>query len=233
VRELSEAQARAEKPQPVGDAGSRLHGGPNTFRSAHRASSLPEGAVGIASARDLGSSFALALAARGVPVIPNHNPRASHETDQDLLQRLKEDGELINPHASEYFGGYAQRANAAIVVEALNLSTNNWDEVGVTFSSGTPTTFNGVSLYSWGYSKVLATLPNYACYASKYCYIPAGDHSIKLRFKEIGGSVLYLKTFDPGGVNCVIQRMLPGSNMISAGAACAQQAPEVTLKVIG
>ncbi len=144
-----------------------------------------------------------------------------------------EDGDLINPHGNQFFAGYAEFPQAPIVLEAFNRSTNNWDFMGYTYASTTPTTINGVSLYNWGYSVVLADLPNYACYASPHCYIPAGDHSIKLRFKEVGGTLSFLKTFDQGGLECVIQRIVAGDDMITAGAICGQNSPEITLKVIG
>lgn len=145
-----------------------------------------------------------------------------------------EDGELINPQAKQSFGGYASAPHGFVIAEALNRSTGQWQSIGYAFASGTPTAVNGgPDLYAWNISLTPTDNPSYACFASQYCYIPAGDHSIEVRFREPYGTVPNLTVFDQGGLQCVFQRLFAGDNMVAAGAACGSSSQSVTLKVIG
>ncbi len=147
-----------------------------------------------------------------------------------------EHGEWVN-FADLDLTGYAENAGATIEVQAYDRDRNVWTTIVSTAASRTETNFGGETVYAWSITSFdFSANPRFGCYLGDrgYCDVPAGFASVKLKFREIGGSLTNLITYDEDGfVGCVVSRVFDGANLFVAGQECrSDESPVLTLKML-
>lgn len=124
-------------------------------------------------------------------------------------------GQHLEPHrAAIDFSGYAGGGGAAIDVLVEDHCSSAWVTVGSTTSSAYGYTYGGEILYPWSVSVDLTGDPNLSCYGT--IGINPGS-SIHFRVQEDGAD---LASYPGGGVDCVIDAVNAGDDLVSAGIDC-------------
>ena len=129
------------------------------------------------------------------------------------------DGQSVTSNTPIPFQGFAGVENDDIHITAYNKSTGVWDTLATTTSASTPTNYGGQDLYFWSYSLDLSTISNFICYWDASCTWPSeGTYTAQFRVQE--DSLIYLTSFENGGVACVMSDVSSGSSWTEAGLNC-------------
>lgn len=130
--------------------------------------------------------------------------------------------------------GHASKPNAVIQIQAYHQRNRSWDVVALARSSARATNYGGETMYEWKYSFVVNDELNSSCYVSpdNRCQVRPGQTPMKLRFREVGGKISFLMTFDEGGVACLTQKVGQGQTLVNAAASCkGLNSPVVTIQL--
>lgn len=146
-----------------------------------------------------------------------------------------EEGGLEGP--VQDFGGFASKPGATVQLYAFDRQADSWEAVPDTFvtASTTPTNYGGRTIYSWDMNDVdlLETAAD-DCRLSPTCTPAAGDSSIRVQFREVGGDWSPLLTFDHGGVSCTISAVSGGADLFGAAWNCKGVIfDELKVRIIG
>jgi hypothetical protein len=128
--------------------------------------------------------------------------------------------------------GYASKPNALIQIQAYHQRNRTWDVVATARAEALASHFGGESMYYWKYSFIVNNVINSPCYLAPNagCHISPLQTPMKLRFREVGGKIAHLITFDQNGVQCMIQRVGAGETLAAAGAVCrGRNYPVITI----
>ncbi|HMV67568.1 MAG TPA: hypothetical protein PKA64_12015 [Myxococcota bacterium] len=147
--------------------------------------------------------------------------------------------------------GYASKARATVVVSALNVETNRYEEVGRITAASTPeiranTWPNTPDLFKWS-GAVSLQYRHWTSWMSRGCVaerhptprpdgigahtepsacLPSGD--AELLFEEPGSNMRDLATFPAGGVSCMLDHLNRlHEDMIAALNACSTGEPGI------
>lgn len=124
-------------------------------------------------------------------------------------------GQRLEPHRFAIdFTGYAGAASADIDVLVEDHCNNTWVNVGSTTSSATGYAYGGQTLHPWFVSVDLTSDSNLSCYGT-YGINPGTR--INFRVQEDGAD---LANYPAGGVECVIDAVDAGDDLLTAGADC-------------
>ncbi|MEM9462216.1 MAG: hypothetical protein AAGF11_49130 [Myxococcota bacterium] len=127
---------------------------------------------------------------------------------------------LGNPNASLFFEGFASAPNATIELQILNKATSQWETFATTTSSALVFTFGGQDMYSWNIdTPVMDTSdPAHLCRLTPSCSLQ--ESTVFVRFEEIDGDFSPLMTFDDGGVQCTVNEVNNGADLLTAAWTC-------------
>lgn len=133
-----------------------------------------------------------------------------------------EEGDIAlgNPNASILFQGFASAPNATIELNILNKSTGEWETFATTNSGAVPTTFGGQEMFSWSINTPVmdTTNPDHLCRLTPSCSLQ--ESTVFVQFEEIDGDFSPLMTFDSGGVQCTINEVNTGADLLTAAWTC-------------
>ncbi len=133
------------------------------------------------------------------------------------------------------FVGYAENQGALIEVQALDKHTGGWVTIATTNASDSPSSFDsGVTqMFRWSVVDLDTTAPPQCIWgdgAWVNCPISAGSAQAQFRVREVGSSTGTLTTFDAGGISCVVNELVAGTDWVTAGFSCrSTDTPIITL----
>jgi hypothetical protein len=143
---------------------------------------------------------------------------------------------VTEPYDGEYvatnidFSGYAPNSGDEVDIMALNKATGAWDVLKTTTASTTPTTIGSDTLYAFGTTLNLGSVPGWRCYWHSLCNFPAPG-TYNSQFKVRSGGV-YLTSFEEDGVSCVLDEMSSGGTWMASGYTCrSPNSPVLNLKM--
>lgn len=125
-----------------------------------------------------------------------------------------------NLHAPQQFTGFASAPGATVELYAFDHSANAWESqpMATVTASSSPLNYGGRTIYPWTTSATIIDGPSDWCRVSPSC--SPGHGTVRLQFREPGGQLGNLLTFDPGGVSCTMDAVSAGQDLFVAAWNC-------------
>lgn len=135
-----------------------------------------------------------------------------------------EPSNLSAPTSSQTFTGFASQPGATVELYAFSKQANAWELTPdtTTTASSSPSTYGGSTGYYWAIESTLVETATDWCRVKPGCS-PNSEGDLRVQFREIGGSVNPLLTFDDGGLTCTINAVENGENLLQSAWNCKAQ----------
>jgi hypothetical protein len=126
------------------------------------------------------------------------------------------------------FSGLASQPSSMITVEALDLSTNQWEPIGTTTTLADVWSIGARPFYYFNTSITIQSLPEWQCYYESSCDLSEeGCRDIRFRVRESNGLVDVLFTYTDESFECTSDLVLEEfENAYDAYAICNPGLPQ-------
>ncbi len=119
------------------------------------------------------------------------------------------DEQLVITTQALAFSGLASQPSSEIIIEAFDLSSSQWEQIGSTVSSPYLSTIGGRAFYTFYTSVTIQSLPDWQCYYEASCDLSdEGCRDIRFRVREPSGLTSTLFTYTEESFDCTFDLVI-------------------------